>query len=214
MAAESILNGPIPGQSLTTEPGNFAWEQPPETEQPEEALLYHVSKMADGKFIEPVTMLMQLDIPIEAITNTLLTKAVGEGIHSIDVGLIIAPSVHKELVSLAEETDTPYIEFFSDDAEKEQRQKENLKTLVMHNIKKMSREDTPPLISQTAAALSSPAVEDFEDQRDAQEGEPLEDDAMAQDVDAMPEGEMPLEEEQEVAAPETEQGMGLMSRGA
>ena len=188
MAAESILNGPIPGQSLTTEPGNFAWEQPPETEQPEEALLYHVSKMADGKFIE--------------------------GIHSIDVGLIIAPSVHKELVSLAEETDTPYKEFFSDDAEKEQRQKENLKTLVMHNIKKMSREDTPPLISQTAAALSSPAVEDFEDQRDAQEGEPLEDDAMAQDVDAMPEGEMPLEEEQEVAAPETEQGMGLMSRGA
>jgi len=206
MAVESVLNGPIPGQSLTTTPGNFAWEQPPETEQPDEALLYHVSKMSDGQFIEAATMLMKLDIPIEALTDTVITSAVGEGIHSIDVGLIIAPSVHKELVSLAKTTETEYREFFSEEADKEALEKKNLKTLVMHKLKKMSPEEKAPIVSQTAAALSSPEVEAFEDLRDEQG-------ASQEEEGELPQEEGAVLEEEETAEASPDEGMGLMSRG-
>jgi hypothetical protein len=194
------LNGPIPGQSLTTTPNNFPWERPPETEKPEEALLYHVSRMADEDFIDGATTLMELDVPIEILTNTVITNAVGEGIHTVDVGLIIAPAVHKELISLAKNTGIDYKEFFSDDIEKEAREKAKLKTLVLHKMKKKMNKDKPSIISETSEALGSADVESFEDMRDEKEGGP-------------PVEEISQEVLPEDALPE-ELGTGLMSRGA
>tara|TARA_R110000744_G_scaffold54670_2_gene115952 strand:+ start:2833 stop:3441 length:609 start_codon:yes stop_codon:yes gene_type:complete len=199
-----VLNGPIPGQSLTTTPGNFPWEQPPETEQPEEALLWHISRMSDTDFMDGATTLMELEIPIESLTNTLLTNAVGEGIHTIDVGLIIAPSVHKELISLAKQAGIEYKEFFSEDAEREALEKTKLKALVLHKIKKLKGKDKPAIISETAEALGSSEVEEFEDKRGAMDQEPMSEEPMSEDV-------MPSAEPMDM--PE-EQGMGLMSRGA
>ena len=194
------LNGPIPGQSLTTTPNNFPWERPPETEKPEEALLYHVSRMADEDFIDGAATLMELDVPIEILTNTVITNAVGEGIHTVDVGLIIAPAVHKELISLAKNTGIEYKEFFSDDIEKEALEKSRLKVLVLHKMKKKMNKDKPSIISETSEALGSADVESFEDMRDEKEGGP-------------PVEEISQEVLPEDALPE-ELGTGLMSRGA
>ena len=114
------LNGPIPGQSLTDEPGNYPWERPPETADPTEALSMHLKKMAGPKYMESALFLMELGIPAEVVTNTTLTMAIGNGIHSVDVGLIIAPAIHKEVVSIAQMAGIEYVEHFPEDAEKEQ----------------------------------------------------------------------------------------------
>ena len=55
---------------------------------------------------------MELGIPAEVVTNTTLTMAIGNGIHSVDVGLIIAPAIHKEVVSIAEMAGIEYDEHF------------------------------------------------------------------------------------------------------
>ena len=197
------LNGPIAGQSLTDEPSNYPWERPPETADPTEALSMHLKKMAGPKYMESALFLMELGIPAEVVTNTTLTMAIGNGIHSVDVGLIIAPAIHKEVVSIAEMAGIEYDEHFPEDAEKEQQAKDMLQAKVIAKLKS-SKPESKTEISQTMEAMTSPQTEEFEDMRE--QDVPMEgDDMMA--MDQSPQEQAPQE-------PPNEMGMGLMSRGA
>ena len=192
----TTLNGPIPGQSLTDTPGNYPWERPPETADPTEALSMHLKKMAGPKYMESALFLMELGIPAEVVTNTTLTMAIGNGIHSVDVGLIIAPAIHKEVVSIAQMAGIEYVEHFPEDAEKEQEAKDMLQAKVIAKMKS-SKPESKTEISQTMKAMTSPQTEKFEDMRE-------------QDAP------MDMEQAEEPQEPPTseETGMGLMSRGA
>ena len=192
----TTLNGPIPGQSLTDTPGNYPWERPPETADPTEALSMHLKKMAGPKYMESALFLMELGIPAEVVTNTTLTMAIGNGIHSVDVGLIIAPAIHKEVVSIAQMAGIEYVEHFAEDAEKEQEAKDMLQAKVIAKMKS-SKPESKTEISQTMEAMTSPQTEEFEDMREQDASMDMEQ----------------AEEPQEPPTPE-ETGMGLMSRGA
>ena len=199
----TALNGPIPGQSFADKPGNYPWERPPETADPTEALSMHLKKMAGPKYMESALFLMELGIPAEVVTNTTLTMAIGNGIHSVDVGLIIAPAIHKEVVSIAEMAGIKYDEHFPEDAEKEQQAKDMLQAKVIAKLKS-SKPESKTEISQTMEAMTSPQTEEFEDMRE--QDVPMEgDDMMA--MDQSPQEQAPQE-------PPNEMGMGLMSRGA
>jgi len=199
----TALNGPIPGQSFADKPGNYPWERPPETADPTEALSMHLKKMAGPKYMESALFLMELGIPAEVVTNTTLTMAIGNGIHSVDVGLIIAPAIHKEVVSIAQMAGIEYVEHFPEDAEKEQQAKDMLQAKVIAKLKS-SKPESKTEISQTMEAMTSPQTEEFEDMRE--QDVPMEgDDMMA--MDQSPQEQAPQE-------PPNEMGMGLMSSGA
>jgi len=188
------LNGPIPGQSLTDEPGNYAWERPPETADPAEALSMHLKKMSGKKYMNSALYMMELGVPAEVITNTTLTMAIGRGIHSVDVGLIIAPAIHKEVVSIAEMAGIEYDEHFPEDAEEEQEARDMLQAKVIAGLKN-SKSKSKAQVSQTMEAMTSPQTEKFEDMREEEDP----------DVDTMAVAkDEPIEEK----------SMGLMSRGA
>ena len=156
----------------------------------------HLKKMAGPKFMDSALYMMELGVPADVITNTTLTMAIGNGIHSVDVGLMIAPAIHKEVVSIADMAGIEYDEHFPEDAEKEQEAKERLKTLVISKMKRNQPEGKAE-ISQTMEAMTSPQTEEFEDMQE--QDEPMD---MAQ-----------AEEPQEPPTSE-DMGMGLMSRGA
>lgn len=90
------FNAPIPGQSLTTPPKNFAWERPPEITDPEEAIQMHITRLSNPDMIQSILDLVELeDLDVNTITQGILRGAVSNGIHSIDVGLIAAPVIHE-----------------------------------------------------------------------------------------------------------------------
>ena len=97
-----MFNAPIPGQSLTSEPKNSPWENPPLMVDPEEALLWHLEKLEKPKVTESVAGLMALGVDILDLTEGILRAAVAEGQHSIDVSLIIAPVVHEYIKGIGE----------------------------------------------------------------------------------------------------------------
>ena len=199
----TTLNGPIPGQSLTDEPSNYPWERPPETADPTEALSMHLKKMAGPKYMESALFMMELGIPAEVVTNTTLTMAIGNGIHSVDVGLIIAPAIHKEVVSIAELAGIEYDEHFPEGEEEEQQAKDMLQAKVIAKLKS-SKPESKAEVSQTMEAMTSPETEEFEDMRE--QGATMDDDMMAMD--------QPPPQEASQEPPTEEMGMGLMSRGA
>lgn len=94
-----ILDGPIPGQSLTAEPRNAPYERPPELTDPDDALMVHLDKLNDPEVMEGVTYLVQKGVDVRTITEGILRSAVMEGIHSLDVSLIVAPVIHDFIAS-------------------------------------------------------------------------------------------------------------------
>ncbi len=90
----SLLDAPIPGQSLTDQPKNWPWENPPEMADPEEATQYYINKLADEEIMDDLSVLLGSDMPVAPFVKTLLTMGVMNGLHSIDVSMIIAPVIH------------------------------------------------------------------------------------------------------------------------
>lgn len=91
----AMYGAPIPGQSLTTEPKGFPWERPPEIVDPEEAIQMHLSKMAEPKRLRAALDLIELEgMDVATLVKGRLRGAVSQGMHSVDVSLLIAPVLH------------------------------------------------------------------------------------------------------------------------
>ena len=112
-----LLKAPIPGQSLTDEPKNYAWENPPEITDPEEAIAMHMSKFNDPEVIDNMLDLLDVGFPVRAMAESILTASVAAGWHSIDVSLIVAPFMHEHIISMANEAGVSYVEGFEKDEE-------------------------------------------------------------------------------------------------
>ena len=86
-----MLDGPIPGASLTHELGGRPWQQPPKSTTVEEALSFYMSRLLDETFVPDLLKVMKLGIPLTTIANSMQSGAVMQGQHSIDVGILVLP---------------------------------------------------------------------------------------------------------------------------
>jgi len=109
-----MFNAPIPGQSLTTEPKNYPWENPPEYSNAEDALMWHMDRLDDPEKTKACMGLLELGLDVVTLTEGLLRGAVAEGIHTIDTSLIIGPVIHEYLTGTADAAGIEYKEGLSD----------------------------------------------------------------------------------------------------
>ena len=90
----SLLEAPTPGQSLTDLPNNWPWENPPEMVDFEEATKYYIDKLANDEVMDDLSVILGNDMPLAPLVKTLLTTGVMNGLHSIDVSMVISPVIH------------------------------------------------------------------------------------------------------------------------
>tara|TARA_Y100000361_G_scaffold151049_1_gene167738 strand:+ start:2246 stop:2797 length:552 start_codon:yes stop_codon:yes gene_type:complete len=110
--AQDPFDSPIPGQSLTDEPGKWPWDKPPEMTDVDDAVAFIVGKVLDNpEAREQVEKLMMAGMPIESITNTLAFAGFAEGKWTPDVAELTKPPVSAFLVALAFESNIPAIMF-------------------------------------------------------------------------------------------------------
>ena len=109
-----IFERPIPGQSLTTEPGNMPYENPPELVDPEQAALVHLERINNAEAVESILFFLENGISVVAVTEGLLRTAVLAGVHSVDVSLIIGPIIHEFIKSAADAAGIEYDEGLED----------------------------------------------------------------------------------------------------
>jgi len=184
-----LLNAPIAGQSLTDTPKNYPWERPPEITDPREAIKFHMDGLSSPESLDNILELIQMGVPLRALAKTALTTAQMQGIHSVDVSLIIGDVVFEELVSIAEEAGLDY-KTGDEPSEFEAKEKEDELVLAMLR-KKLDALDPE----------SEDTGEEFMRQVETMMAEPQEEEE--QDTEEMPMMEAPVEE-----APR-----GLMARG-
>tara|TARA_R110000803_G_scaffold5471_3_gene18007 strand:+ start:262 stop:876 length:615 start_codon:yes stop_codon:yes gene_type:complete len=200
------LNLAIPGQSLTDEPKNFAWERPPEITDPDKAIAYHIDYLSNPEVVESTLFILASGLPVKNFVDTILTNAVGNGIHSIDISMIIKPVLEEAVVLTAIEADIKFLEEFDNSKAKEASRKTREETLILSRLKEAleDREDQGDegLIEDTVSALGEQPMDMGE------EGSPIDDSEMP--LEDMAQQDNMMEQE---PMPSSDTGMGLMSRG-
>ena len=105
---EVTFDAPIPGQSLTHEVGARPWQQPAQYPTVEGALEWYLSRFEQREATEEMLNVIEMGVPLTPIANSMQLAAVLEGIHSIDVGILITPILIEMMSYIAEQNDIEY----------------------------------------------------------------------------------------------------------
>ena len=90
---DNAFDAPIPGQSLTDEPGNYPWEHAPQTASIEEATDYVYESIMRPKNMERMFTMLRMGIPIEALVKVITFSGFLEGKWTVDVAKLLEPIV-------------------------------------------------------------------------------------------------------------------------
>ena len=161
----SMFEAPVPGQSLTKEPGKYPWESPPQFNNIDEAITHYVNRFQDEKVMFNLFSLMEAKVPITSITESMILHGFAEGLYNPDVGLLVANDLMELLVGMAEEADIPYEMGVRDAMSEEYRRAGQLKavmaerekedvTRVKEVIEEAKPQPTPPQGGLMAKAMT------------------------------------------------------------
>jgi len=148
----NVFDAPIPGQSLTDEPGNYAWEHPPQTASIEEATDYVYESIMKEKNMERMFTLLRMGIPIEALVKVITFSGFIQGKWTVDVAKLLEPIVAMMLTGEAQLAKIPAkinledagdTNFFEDMAERKFDMKENEKQIKKES--EMPGDKTPDI---------------------------------------------------------------------
>lgn len=197
-----LFKAPIPGQSLTDEPKNYPWENPPEINDPEEAIAMHMSKFNDPEVLDNMLDLLDIGFPVRAMAESILTASVAAGWHSIDVSLIIAPFIHEHIISIANEAGVSYVEGFEkDEAAAQEKERQLLLAKASKMLKGTPKEERDAgyeMAMESLGILDKPESE-YETMQNVEDAD-MEDETPEMDDSMMEQEEEP-------------QQRGLMARG-
>lgn len=105
---KQLVDGPIAGMGLTHELGGRPWQKPPQYNTVEEAMTYYIPRFTNPKVIDQLLDVMELGIPLTTIADAMQSSAVMEGIHTVDVGLLVMPVLIEMMAYIGDDAGVEY----------------------------------------------------------------------------------------------------------
>jgi hypothetical protein len=137
------LSAPIPGMSLTTEPGNRPWENPPQIVNIEEAVQFYAEKLLDPEKEDAILNAFSEQVSIEAMADMITTSAVMEGIHTIDISILVTPVIYEMLKYVGDINDVDYVESYEELEKKKRIPVSEAKNIVKEIVKEIDAKSAP-----------------------------------------------------------------------
>ena len=167
MAIAGPFDRPIPGQSLTTEPRNNPWEQPPQMAEFEDVAKYYIDKLANQDVIDDLSAMCEAGVPLKPIVESITTQGVMRGLHTVDVSMLVGPIMH-EFLKQAIESQGITVDDDGRDYQKEAEEKEmnRFMLLAMKYLKENPEEGDPgkellsDLVEEQPEEEAAPEVEE------------------------------------------------------
>lgn len=105
----SDFDAPVPGMSLTHEVGARPWQTPPEFVSIEEALDYYIPRLTDTNYMGRLIDIIETKIPLTSIADTLTLGGVMQGLHTIDVAVLVNPILVELMEGIAKNAEVDYV---------------------------------------------------------------------------------------------------------
>ena len=106
---EQSFDRPIPGMSMTHEVGARPWQTPPSLVTVEEATDYYVERMGTDEFKQKLIDVMEIGVPLTVLANTIQLASVMEGLHSVDVGMLMIPILVETMMLIGDSAEVKYV---------------------------------------------------------------------------------------------------------
>ena len=106
---DTTFDRPIPGMGMTAELGGRPWQTPPTYTTVEEASDYYVERMSNPAFREQLIDVMEMKIPLTTLANTIQLASVMEGLHSVDVGMLMIPILVETMMLIGDSAEVKYV---------------------------------------------------------------------------------------------------------
>jgi hypothetical protein len=135
---------PIAGQSLTHELGARPWQSPPQYNKPQEAIKHYFERLSNPEDGSKILSALEMGVPVETLTEAIQLGGVMEGLHTIDVGVIISPVIAEILIGLAESAE---IEYTVEDEDMEEKKKPTEADVAVA-IDDMDSDTTKPIVEE------------------------------------------------------------------
>ena len=126
------FDAPIPGQSLTSEPRNRPWRNPPQLDTVEDAMEYYLPRLSSPELAPRLLDVIERGIPLTSLAETIVTGGAMQGVHSIDVGILINPILVEFMKGMA---DIAEVEYNLGDKDKDEEPDPQLLQLAMKELK-------------------------------------------------------------------------------
>lgn len=105
---EQSLDAPIPGMGLTAALGDRPWQQPARFSTVEETVDYYIERMSTDEFTEKLIATLEMGVPVTTIADVMNITSVMEGIHSVDVGILVSPVLVEFMMLIADSANIEY----------------------------------------------------------------------------------------------------------
>ena len=106
---DTSFDAPIPGMGMTHELGARPWQTPPTYTTVEETSDYYIERMSNPKFKEQLLDVMEMKIPLTTLANTIQLGSVMEGLHTVDVGILMIPILVETMALIGDSSDVDYV---------------------------------------------------------------------------------------------------------
>ena len=90
-----MFDAPIPGMSLTHELGARPWQSPAQYPTVDKAIEYYLERMSTDEFMDQIADVLEMNVPVTTLANTIQLAGVMDGKHSVDVGMLVMPLLWK-----------------------------------------------------------------------------------------------------------------------
>ena len=179
---QDFFDRPIPGQSLTSEPGNVPWEQPPEMADIEDVTKFYINRLANQEVLDDFGALCEAGVPLTPIVETIYLQGVTRGLHTIDAAMLVAPVIHTFLKQALQSMGITVKDTNADPKKKaEEREKQRFLLLANKYLLEEGDDTEDP---------GKVMLRELIDQEEAVEEEPMEDMAPVETIEEEPTGLM------------------------
>ena len=154
---EQSFDRPIPGMGMTAELGGRPWQTPPTYATIEETSDYYIERMANPAFKEQLLDVMEMGVPLSTLANTIQMASVMEGLHTVDVGMLVIPILVEAMMLIGDAADVKYVTGMEDT--KSERPALTSRIITELKSKQGNAEDMP----------TEEVVEEVEQEQDSEE---------------------------------------------
>jgi len=105
---QPLLDGPIAGQSLTAEINGRPWLNPPQYTTVDETIEYYLERMSTEEFTDQLVDVLEMGVPVTTLANTIQLGSVMDGVHSVDVGMLVMPFIMEMIMLVGESSGVKY----------------------------------------------------------------------------------------------------------
>ena len=123
------FRGPIPGQAMTAGEKSRPWLNPPQYSTVDEAIEYYLERMSTEEFTDQLVDVLDMGVPVTTLANTIQLGSVMDGVHSVDIGMLVMPFIMEMIMLVGDSSNVKY------DSGMENPNKGQTRDTLMNNVR-------------------------------------------------------------------------------